>query len=253
MSEPLRIPDEQLHALIDGELPAQEGAELETAVAADPYLSRRVELFRADKARLAEIYGPVASMPVPDGWIRAIQNGPARQQPRFFSIEAIAGIAAAVMVVIGGTLVYRESLPHEEPIVQEALAARSDSLSPRQVLAVNAPAEDAAATRTLSSALAMHVSVPDLKRMGYSLVGMRVYGSAPKTKGVELLYRHRDNRIFALYLRRPSGPPRFDQYKQGNLRVCIWQDDVLGAVMTGEMSAAEMQRLASLAYTGLES
>jgi hypothetical protein len=84
-------------------------------------------------------------------------------------------------------------------------------------------------------------------------VGLRVYGNAPAGKGVELLYRHKDNRVFALYLRRPSGAPRFDQYKQGKLRVCIWQDDVLGAVMTGEMSAAEMQRLASLAYTGLES
>jgi anti-sigma factor RsiW len=253
MSEPLRIPDEQLHALIDGELSAQECAALETTVAADPQLGQRVALFRADKARLAQIYGPVADMPVPGHWIRMIESAPRRQPPRFFSIEAIAGIAAAFMLLIGGTLAYRQSVPHEEPIVEEALAARNDVLPPRQVLAVNAPAQDNAAARTLTSALAMRVSVPDLKRMGYSLVGMRVYGSEPQSKGVELLYRHKDNRVFALYLRRPSGPPRFDQYKQGNLRVCIWQDDVLGAVMTGEISAAEMQRLASLAYTGLES
>jgi anti-sigma factor RsiW len=252
MSAPLRIPDERLHALIDGELSGQECAELETAVAADPYLSQRVALFRADKARLAQIYGPVAGMPVLEHWIRMIENEP-RKQPRFFSIEAIAGIAAAFMLVIGGTLAYRQSVPHEEPIVEEALAARDDVMPTRQVLAITASAQDDAATRTLSSALAMRVSVPDLKRMGYSLVGMRVYGSTPRATGVELLYRHKDNRIFALYLRRPSGPPRFDQYKQGNLRVCIWQDDVLGAVMTGEISAAEMQRLASLTYAGLES
>ena len=252
MSEPVRIPDEQLHALIDGELSVQECAELEAAVAADPYLSQRVAHFRADKARLVQIYGPVADMPLPEHWIRMIESEP-RRQKRFFSIEAIAGIAAAFMLVIGGTLAYRQSVPHEEPIVEEALAARNDVLAPRKVLAVKAPAQDSAAAQTLSSALAMRVSVPDLKRMGYSLVGVRVYGSAPQAKGVELLYRHTDNRIFALYLRRPSGPPRFDQYKHGNLRVCIWQDDVLGAVMTGEMSAAEMQRLASLAYTGLES
>jgi len=252
MSEPLRIPDEQLHALIDGELSVQECAELEAALAADPYLSQRVALFRADKSRLTQVYGPVANMPVPEHWIRMIENEP-RKQPRFFSIEAIAGIAAAFMLVIGGTLAYRQSLPHEEPIVEEALAARDDALPARKVLAVTASGQDADATRTLSSALAMRVSAPDLKRMGYNLVGVRVYGNTAPAKGVELLYRHKDNRIFALYLRRPSGPPRFDQYKQGNLRVCIWQDDVLGAVMTGEMSAAEMQRLASLAYTGLES
>jgi anti-sigma factor RsiW len=252
MTEPLRIPDEQLHALIDGELSVQECAELEAALAADPYLNQRAALFRADKSRLTQVYGPVANMPVPERWIRMIENEP-RKQPRFFSIEAIAGIAAAFMLVIGGTLAYRQSLPHEEPIVEEALAARDEALPAREVLAVKASGEHADATRTLSSALAMHVSAPDLKRMGYNLVGLRVYGSTARAKGVELLYRHKDNRIFALYLRRPSGPPRFDQYKQGKLRVCIWQDDVLGAVMTGEMSAAEMQRLASLAYTGLES
>ncbi|HEX3651631.1 MAG TPA: hypothetical protein VHU18_02275 [Rhizomicrobium sp.] len=253
MSDPVRIPDEQLHALIDGELSVQEYAELETSVAADPYLSQRVALFRADKARLAQVYGPVADMPLPEHWVRMIENAPRKQPLRFLSIEAIAGIAAAFMLIIGGTLAYRQSAPHEEQIVEEALAARNDVLSPRQVLAVNAPAQDGAVSQTLASALAMRVSVPDLKRMGYHLVGVRVYGSAPRAKGVELLYRHKDNRLFALYLRHPSGPPRFDQYKQGNLRVCIWQDDVLGAVMTGEMSAAEMQRLASLAYTGLES
>lgn len=251
MSEPLRIPDEQLHALIDGELSAQQCAELETAVAADPYLSHRVALFRADKARLAQVYGPLATIPIPHRWIRMIENEP-RKQPRFFSIEAIAGIAAAFLLIIGGTLAYRQSLPHEEPIVVEALAARDDALTAQQVLPVKASAQGGDATRTLSSALAMRVSAPDLKRMGYNLIGIRVYGNTAHAKGVELLYRHKDNRIFALYLRRPSGPPRFDQYKQGNLRVCIWQDDVLGAVMTGEMSAAEMQRLAFLAYRGLE-
>ena len=33
--------------------------------------------------------------------------------------------------------------------------------------------------------------------------------------------------------------------------VCLWQDDVLSSVMLGEVSAAEMLRLASLAYSGL--
>jgi len=123
----------------------------------------------------------------------------------------------------------------------------------RQAIALKNPAQTVNVAQTLSSVLAMHVSAPDLQRMGYRLVGLRVYGNVPGGNGVELLYRHSDNRVFALYLRHPSGPPRFDQYRQGALRVCIWQDDVIGAVMTGEMSAAEMQRLASLAYTGLES
>jgi anti-sigma factor RsiW len=89
--------------------------------------------------------------------------------------------------------------------------------------------------------------------MGYALTSVRVYEVVSGRKSVELLYRRSRAQVFALYFRRPTGPARFDQFKRGRLRVCIWQDDVLGTVMTGEMSAAEMQRLASLAYTGLES
>jgi len=250
MSEHSYIADEQLHALIDGELTTRDSADVERAVAADPVLSQRVALFRADKGRLAQVYGSISEQPLRREWIEMIDRK--ARKPRMFSIEAIAGIAAVFMLMIGGGLMYRQALPHEEPIVEEALAARNDAMPAGQTVALNA-AHAAAATRTLASALGMHVSAPDLQRMGYNLVGLRVYGNAPAGKGVELLYRHKDNRVFALYLRRPSGAPRFDQYKQGKLRVCIWQDDVLGAVMTGEMSAAEMQRLASLAYTGLES
>jgi anti-sigma factor RsiW len=250
MSERFEIPDEQLHALIDGELTAADSAELESVVAGNATLNRRVALFRADRARLAQIYNPVTEQPLPAHWIQMIQRQAPRPRP-FYSIEAITGIAAAIILAIGGSLVYRESLPHEEPIVEEALAARDNALAARQTMALN-ETQAAAATRAISSALAMHVSAPNLHRMGYSLVGLRVYGNASNGKSVELLYRKPDQRTFALYLRHPSGAPRFDQYKQGKLRVCIWQDDVLGAVMTGEMSVVEMQRLASLAYSGLE-
>jgi anti-sigma factor RsiW len=252
MSEQRHLSDETLHALIDDELAPTERTHAEAAIAVDPYLAQRAALFRADKARLAQVYGSLAAQPLPERWIETIESW--QRRPRPFSIEAIAGIAAVLMLLVGGGLVYREQqLPHEEPIVEEALAARSDVTPARQAIAVRSPAQAERIAQTLTATLAMHVSAPDLQRMGYRLVGLRVYGNAPGDKGVELLYRHTDNRVFALYLRRPSGPPRFDQYRQGRLRVCIWQDDVIGAVMTGEMSAAEMQRLASLAYTGLES
>jgi hypothetical protein len=38
---------------------------------------------------------------------------------------------------------------------------------------------------------------------------------------------------------------------RADLRVCIWQDDQVGMVMAGDVSTAAMQRLASLAYSGL--
>jgi anti-sigma factor RsiW len=89
--------------------------------------------------------------------------------------------------------------------------------------------------------------------MGYRLATVQIYGGVPGGQAVELVYRGRENRVFTLYLRHSTSAPRFDQFQTSGIRVCIWQDDVLGTVMAGKMSAAEMQRLASLAYTGLTS
>jgi anti-sigma factor RsiW len=242
----------KLHAFIDGELPADERVRLADAIAADPALARRADLFRQDKERLWQAYGGLVDRPIPRHWIDMIEAPQTRR--RVFSMDTIAALAAALLLLVGGPLLYRQMTPHEEPIVVEALAARDATVPAGHIAAVQSTDKNAAVGRAVSGALAMRVSAPDLSRMGYTLAGYRIYRNAEGGKpAAELLYRHRDNRVFALYLRQPTGAPRFDQYKQGKLRVCIWQDDVLGAVMTGEMTAAEMQRLASLAYTGLES
>jgi hypothetical protein len=54
-------------------------------------------------------------------------------------------------------------------------------------------------------------------------------------------------------VRRSDSAARFDQIDRRGLRVCIWQDDQISTVMAGNISAAVMQRLATLSYTGLTS
>ena len=238
-----------VQAYIDGELPENERASIENAIRLDSVLAAQIEHYRADKAQLAKVYGRVCNEPLPAKWLELIENSPRKSRPAFFG-QAMA-IAAALLVVIGGVSLYQRLEPHRESIIEEAIAARNEGLRARQTMAVTASAHTA--DHVVASALAMRVKAPDLSRLGYALSGVRVYGDVPGGKSVELLYRKANTPVFALYLRHPSSPARFDQFKQGRLRVCIWQDDVLGTVMTGEMSAAEMQRLASLAYTGLES
>jgi anti-sigma factor RsiW len=99
----------------------------------------------------------------------------------------------------------------------------------------------------------MDVKAPDLSRVGYKLASMRIYGGIAGGKAVELSYRDGSDRVFTLYLRHPSSPPRVDLLNRDGVRICIWQDDVVGAVMVGRMSAGEMARIASLAYAGLTS
>jgi anti-sigma factor RsiW len=95
------------------------------------------------------------------------------------------------------------------------------------------------------------LKVPDMSKLGYQLAAIRVYSDVPGGKAVELRYRGGEDHVFTLYLRHPTSPARVDLLQRDNLRICIWQDEVIGTVMLGEMSAGEMARAASAAYAGL--
>lgn len=252
MSDFVAIEERALHAYIDNELPENEMAAFEEAMKRDPLLAKRAAQFDADKARLAKTYGHVREEPLPARWIDLIESSPRKSRPAF-SIRIFGTIAAVLVVTVASLILFQRIEPREETIIEEAMAARNENLPARQTIFVATSTHTRTADIAVASALAMRVKTPDLSRLGYALTGVRVYDNRPGGKAVELLYQKAGAQVFALYLRHPSGPARFDQFKQGRLRVCIWQDDVLGTVMTGEMSAAEMQRLASLAYTGLES
>jgi anti-sigma factor RsiW len=101
----------------------------------------------------------------------------------------------------------------------------------------------------MAKSLETRVKAPDLSRMGYRLVGIDVYSSPAPS--FDLRYVDARGRAVTLYIRRSPGSTRFDILEMKGLKVCVWQDNIISTVVTGDMSAAEMQRLASLAYSGL--
>jgi anti-sigma factor RsiW len=245
------IREEDLHAYIDGELDAAERARIESLVEGNGWLRDRVARYRADKSRLVGLYGGGMSEPLPQEWLDTIEAATTRRRWTAQSL-GIAAMAASFVILFVGLVAWRfvgVMQPASGDIVADALAARAGTPAPVSVV----PAETKALTqeaRVMTAVLDARVKAPDLSRLGYHLVDINVY-DAPK-RAFELRYAARDGQIFTLYLRHSSGQPRFDQFKQDGMRVCVWQDDVVGMVMAGTMSVAEMQRLASLAYVGLE-
>jgi anti-sigma factor RsiW len=240
--------DSDLHAFIDGALEAGEAEAVAARVLADPVLAARVAGFRADKQMLKMIYGPLADRPIPEQWL-ALARGH-RTRPAL-SWRMVGSIAAVLLVALMATFGYRASQTTggSGEIVAAALAARQTNSA--QTIAVSSTADAARYAGAVSGAIALRVNVPDLGKMGYRLTAIRLYPKAPGGSAAELLYRDPQDRLFTLYLRRSDGSARFDQFERTGLRVCIWQDDRLGMVMAGNVSTAAMQRLASLAYTGL--
>lgn len=244
------VGDQELSAYVDGELDAARRLEVEHMIESDPELAGRAAALQSDMAFLRALYAPVAAQPLPPAWQARVQDWDRRGRRKpVLPVVGLAMAAAIVLAVICLPLAMRFLAPRQSPdIVAEALAAQSGSVAPQSSVAT--AARDIA-SRAISRALAMRLKAPDLSRMGYRLEAVNTYAGEHGNQPVELVYRNVRNGSFTLYLHRPVGAPRFDQFRQGHERICIWQDDVLGAVMLGEMSAPEMQRLASLSYTGL--
>jgi anti-sigma factor RsiW len=95
------------------------------------------------------------------------------------------------------------------------------------------------------------IRVPDLGKAGYGLAAVAVYRNASAGNSLELTYRNAENRVFTVYLTRPAASQGFELVERGPLRICIWKNEDLSAVMVGEMSSDEMLRVASLTYGDL--
>jgi anti-sigma factor RsiW len=243
VSNPHFISDEDLHAYIDGALEEERALAVRHALANDAVLAERAASFQADKAMLKAIYAPSAQRPLPPEWIARV-HGHARPRIHW---RLVCAIAAAILVLAGAPLAWRYYMPATSgDVVEAALDAREGSPAGERHIVSSDQAQryDAAFRQTVAS----NVHIPDLSRMGYKLRGLHLYNQA-----AEILYRGPQGRLFTLYVRRSDGSARFDQFERRGLRVCIWQDDQISTVMAGDVSAAVMQRLATLSYTGLTS
>jgi anti-sigma factor RsiW len=250
MSGKLDISDVDLSAFIDGALDVARFRGIEAEIDADPALAERVASLRSDKEMLKLVYAPISDRPIPGEWL-ALARGLKVPAQRTMSWRLIGAIAAVVLVTTG-TLGYWEfRTPYAADVVQAALDARGQVARPERIIAIKAGTNVVQYAVVLSATVASNVKVPDLERLGYRLDGIRLYPNSSGEGAAELLYRDHNDRVFTLYLRRSDGVARFDQFERDGVRVCVWQDEQLSTVMTGNVSTAAMQRLASLAYTGL--
>ena len=253
-----RISDEELSAYIDGELPVSRAEAVAQAMARDAALAERMLAFRRDRDDLRAAFAPVAEAAVPDAWLRRIEaevedrpaapllafraRRPARRAP----VLAWA-LAACLAITVGlGIMQLRLQSP-EDGLLAEALSARSGALPAashfdEQVL----PAADVQQV-LLSNATGLPVRAPDLRRQGWHLAAIDTYHGA-----AALRYANARGQSLFVFVRRSEGAPRFDIMKRQQDRVCVWQDEVVAAVMMGDMSAGQMMRVAGAAYASLD-
>lgn len=235
MTEFAPLPEEDIHAFIDGELDVARARAVAAQIAADPALAAKVAAYQTDKALLASHYGPLLTRPVPLKMSRAIMRRPVRVNFRQLAM------AASVLIAVVAAFGYRMLLPGNGTAIDTAVAVHGGQVAGQQIAA------DAA---RISETLGLTLKLPDLSKAGYTLADVTVVPGG-RGKAVKIAYRNAAGEPFTLYLENSAGREQFEITKRGDVLVCLWQDDVLSTVMVGKMPAAEMLRVASLAYNGL--
>ena len=240
---PQAVTELDLHAYIDGELSPERAAAVEAAMAGDPALAERVRDFQADRQALVDTYRRLADAPVPAALLRAASTPPPpRRRPRIIGFAFVGAAALAACLV----LVLTPRAPRD-PAIEQAMTARDNARIPSQELKGHDLASVDAAAKAMSDMLGNSMRVPDLSRAGFALVSTDIYGS----EAVQLRYEDARQRLFTVFLRPSAGPDAFEVTERGPVRICVWQNADLTAVMTGEMSTPELFRLASLTYSSL--
>ena len=240
-TNPGTMTTEEMNAFIDGELDPARHAEIEAALAGDPALAGRVALLRHDKQILAELYAPLIDQPLPT---RLVQAALARPTVRAAWRRPAWALAAAILlaVIFAAPRFYQTDT---DRLAAEAMQIRRSAVLPEQ------PFADATTLQQMvDTTIGVGVRVPDLQKAGYRLDATRrtTLGSQ---NAVELRYRNADGKLFTVLLHHSRGADKFALLTRGALRVCIWQNDELTAVMVGEMSSSAMLRVASLTYADL--
>lgn len=122
-------------AWLDGELPADEAAEVAALVAADLELQRKADAHRAMQAKLANAFAPIARAPVALPEAEVVDLAAARERRRAIpSVMQWGAIAATLMVgIVTGTMIAR---PTPSPIAEQqgalvASASLGDALNKR--------------------------------------------------------------------------------------------------------------------------
>ena len=242
-----RREDLELHAYLDGALDAVHSSKVEARLAANPEIAAQFADFKADKMMLQQVFGPLAERPLPPDWTARLAASKPRRST-LFGAPLMGAIAASLLLALTGYYTLSHTRTGSEEIVAAAMRERAVVNSHEDFSVSDATAR--AYDKSLSEVVGANVKVPDMRKLGYRLTAMKLRHESGATSA-EIVYRGDTGHLFTLYMRQSDGHVRFDQFERAGLRVCVWQDDQVAMVMTGDESTAAMQRLASLAYSGL--
>lgn len=252
MTDTIPVTEEELHAFVDGELPEDRRAAVETWLATHPEDADKVAAWRSITEKLHARYGAIVDEPPP---LRLTMQALAAE-PLRWRMAAFAA-AAALAFLIGGATGWIAHGVSRNPSTSAVFA--SEALDAHRLYAVEVrhPVEVAAAERThllqwLSKRLGYEVRAPDLDAIGLKLVGGRLL-PGPGAPAAFLMYETQTGERFTLYSARSATPNMQMRYAPGQQDAALfWADNGVGYAVSGAGKREQLQQVAGLIYDQIE-
>jgi anti-sigma factor RsiW len=249
-----RVTEDELHAFVDGALPADRLAAVEAHLAADPEAASRVAAWRAQIAAIRSRYGPVADEPVPERL--TIERIALRASGHWRKLAA----AAAVGLLIGGAAGW---FGHEHSNFgrnEQIARAMADAAIEAHRLYINevrhpieVRADEAHLLPWLSRRVGSPVRAPDLTAEGLKLMGGRLL-PGPRSPTALIMYEGAAGERVTITCTRAAreGSTAFHWQAAGEVGALAWVEGGLAFVVAGPAERERLDRVARRVYEAYE-
>jgi len=241
--------EEELHAHLDGELPAPRCAAVAAYLREHPDEARRLQAYRADGEAIARIFSPVG------------QTSPATRSAgaaiawrRSWAIPLWLAAAAALILVVGALAGWfgheRVSNTGMERLAYQAAAADLILNGPGAEPLATAPLD--ALSRAMSSALGVRKELRDQSGTGYRIVGARLVPHA-KGRALQLVLQGSGGETITFFSEGRPGAKEtpLRRIASDSLTTLVWEDDDLACAMTSTLEPGELEAVGRRIYEAL--
>ena len=250
------VTEDELHAYVDGELPADRREAVARWLSEHPEQAATVAGWRAQAEGIRARFGAVAEEPVPArlNIDKVMRNGGTSRK----LLAAIAAAAAVVAFFVGGGVGwYARGTSAAAPAGGNAFTADALEAHRLYVVEVRHPVEVPGdqrqhMTQWLTKRLGYQQRVPDLSGIGLKLVGARLL-PGPWGAAAFYMYEGPSGERYTLYCSKmTAGDSALRFHKGKNFAAYYWVDDNVGYAVSGSDDRAKLEAVTKSIYEQME-
>jgi len=250
------VTEDELHAYIDGMLPADRKAAIAAWLSDHPEQAALVASWRAQAEGIRARYGAVVEEPVPERL--KLDQVLSRDWTNGRSWAAIAAAAAIVAFIVGGAAGWMaRGASAAAPTGFDAFASEALDAYKLYVVEVRHPVEVPGSERVhmtqwLSKRLGEELRVPDLQTIGLKLVGGRLL---PGSTGAAAFYMYENSsgERFTIYCAKADLPQSALRYvSEDKFAAFYWADDKIAYVVSGPANREQLETVTKVVYEQID-